>query len=136
MNKNEQLRWPVHALPSRAFAEISTMTVLPLLEKVEQPGFFLLELLETAYDAVLLSNSEGQVLFANAQSANLFGYSRAELVGRPIELLLAQRFRESCDASNAIHRSGTEFQLSGCSKEIFALRKDGREFPAEFSVSL
>jgi PAS domain S-box-containing protein len=136
MNKNEQLRWPVHALASRAFAEISTMTVLPLLEKVEQPGFFFLELFETADDAVLLSNSEGQVLFANAQTANLFGYSRAELFGRPIELLLAQRFRESCDASNAIHRSATEFQLSGCSKEIFALRKDGREFPAEFSVSL
>jgi PAS domain S-box-containing protein len=71
----------------------------------------------------------------DAQAANLFGYSRAELLAGRLNFASAA-FRESCDASNAIHRSGTEFQLSGCSKEIFALRKDGREFPAEFSVSL
>ena len=50
-------------------------------------------LFDAAPDAMLLVDAEGKIIVVNAQTERVFGWSRAELVGQPIEMLLPRRFR-------------------------------------------
>ena len=86
-------------------------------------------LLEAAPDAMVIANRDGCVLLVNAQTEHLFGYSRNEMVGQPVEMLVPQRFRDQYPA----HRKS----LRGLSPavELYGLRKDGTEFPVEISLS-
>ncbi len=85
-------------------------------------------LLESAPDAVVIVDGEGKIVFVNAQTVQLFGYSRAELLGEQIELLIPEPYHES--PINDPDLSGTGSEL-----ELYARRKDGSEFPAEVIIS-
>jgi PAS domain S-box-containing protein len=58
------------------------------------------QLLDTAPDAMVIADARGQIAFVNLQTEKMFGYSRAELLGQPIEILIPERFR----ASHVEHR--------------------------------
>jgi protein-histidine pros-kinase len=78
-------------------------------------------LLESAPDAMVIVDSAGRIALVNAQTEKLFGYSRAELRGQPVELLLP--------------RDEPRERLMGEGREQFGLRKDGSTFPVEISLS-
>jgi protein-histidine pros-kinase len=71
----------------------------------------------------------------NGQAERLFGYSRDELVGQSVDLLLPQRFR----TGHAAHREGyardPRHRPMGAGQGLFGQRKDGTEFPTEISLS-
>ena len=92
-------------------------------------------LLETAPDAIVVVAQDGSILLANAQTEQLFGYTRAELVGRPVEVLIPR----SAHLNHRGHRAGYFAKPSarpmGSGLSLQALRKDGTVFPVEISLS-
>ncbi|HEV3142984.1 MAG TPA: ATP-binding protein [Gemmataceae bacterium] len=93
-------------------------------------------ILEIAEDAVISIDERQRITFFNKGAEQIFGYTAAEVIGKPLELLLPQRFHaahakyvhEFADAPQTARRMGER-------NEVMGRRKDGTEFPAEASIS-
>ncbi len=92
-------------------------------------------LLESAPDAMVIVDQQGRIKVVNAQTEKLFGYSRLEMLDQPVEMLVPTRFR----ARHSSHRDGyfqdPRVRSMGAGLELYALRRDGTEFPVEISLS-
>jgi PAS domain S-box-containing protein len=92
-------------------------------------------LLEAVPDALVVIDARGRIVLVNAQTEQLFGYRREELLGQVIELLVPDRVR----ARHVDHRSGyfaaPHIRPMGKGLELYGRRKDGHEVPVEISLS-
>ena len=91
--------------------------------------------LESAPDAIVVTDESGTIMFANRQVQALFGYTSGEILDRPIEDLLPQRFRDRHRAHRSHFMHGPRWRPMGAGLELYGLRKDEREFPVEISLS-
>src|SRR5512137_1035526 len=93
------------------------------------------ELFEYFPDAILVVTSEGRISNANAQVERLFGYSRQELLGQPVEILVPERFRANHPSHRDDYGKQPRMRPMGAGLELFGKRKDGSEFPVDIMLS-
>ncbi len=98
-------------------------------------GSTLRQLVETAPDAIVAVDATGRIVLVNEQAERLFGYSREELVGETVDVLVPEDARR-------VHRGHRDHYLieprprpMGAGVALAGRRKDGSEFPAEISLS-
>jgi PAS domain S-box-containing protein len=92
-------------------------------------------LLESAPDAMVVVNSKGQIVLANAQTETLFGYSREEILNHEVEMLVPPRFWATAPAEAKDFYLLPQGKETGAVLELYGRRKDGTEFPIELSLS-
>jgi PAS domain S-box-containing protein len=99
-------------------------------------GSVLSQVVEFAPNGVALTTADGCIMLINAELERMFSYTRDEILGRPIEQLVPERFR----AGHAMLRAGdwedARPRAMGNGRELFGLRADGTEFPIEIGLSV
>jgi len=91
-------------------------------------------LMESAPDAMVIVNTENEILMVNEQLEMMFGYDRAEILGQKVETLIPPRFSRHREQSREYVKCPRRISM-GHEAELYALRKDGSEFPVEVSLS-
>lgn len=91
--------------------------------------------LEAAPVAIVMVDRSGVIGLVNAQAERIFAYTRAELIGKSIETLVPDRFRPRHPEHRGGFFANPTPRSMGAGRELFALRKDGREVPVEIGLS-
>ncbi|TQS72609.1 EAL domain-containing protein [Rhodobacteraceae bacterium] len=89
----------------------------------------------TSPDAIICSNLKSKITFWNRSAERLFGYTSQEALGRSAEIIVPDSWRKIYDAELHHLCNDEELELADQTIELSGLRKDGSEFPAEFSLS-
>lgn len=90
---------------------------------------------EAAPSGMIMADSEGRIILLNAYTEKLFGYGRDELTGQKLEMLVPERFRGKHSGLRAGYITQPTVRPMGVGRDLFALRKDGSEFPVEIGLS-
>lgn len=91
-------------------------------------------LLDAAPDAMVIVGGDGRIRLANRQVRVVFGYDAEELVGRSVEVLIPERYRGHHHTFRTDYGREPRTRPMGTGRDLWALRKDGTEFPAEISL--
>jgi PAS domain S-box-containing protein len=92
-------------------------------------------ILDAAPDAIVVADQSGRIVLVNAQTERTFGYTRDELLGRSVDILVPERYREGHTSHRTAYTEAASPRPIGMGRELFGLRKDGSEFPVEISLS-
>jgi len=92
-------------------------------------------ILESTPDGIVMVNSSGRIVLVNSQAERLFGYEHGELLGKTIESLIPERFRQGHVGHRIAYVGHPHQRAMGAGLELYGLRKNGSEFPVEISLS-
>jgi len=90
---------------------------------------------ESAPNAMVMVNSEGSIEMVNTQAERLFDYSREELLGERIEILVPERFRHHHPQKRKMFFGDLQSRPMGVGRDLFGRRKNGSEFPIEIGLN-
>ncbi|MEM9587072.1 MAG: PAS domain S-box protein [Planctomycetota bacterium] len=93
------------------------------------------QLLDAAPDAMVVIDTERKILFFNTQAEALFGYSKQEVLGKPVEALIPERLRENHASHVAQYALSPNCQPLHARPPLRARRKDGSEVEVQISLS-
>jgi len=105
------------------------------LESLETSEKHFRSVVQTANDAIISIDKQGNIIFWNNSAENVFGYSTDEVTGKPVTFIIPERFRQI--HQKAIHQvvSTDKSNLIGKTIEMTGLKKDGNEFTLELSLA-
>jgi PAS domain S-box-containing protein len=92
-------------------------------------------LFENATEGIILTNGRGYIVLANPAAEKMFGYSAAELQNLPVEVLIPGNFRPGHKSLREGFHKKPSNRSMGAGRDLFALKKNGEEFPVEISLS-
>lgn len=123
------------ALPSQSQLEATNLELAREVAERKRAEDRFRGLLESAPDAIVIVDAKGGITLVNGQAEKLFAYGREEMLGKPIEMLLPQRFRARHVSQRNGYLEEPRARAMGSGLELFGLRKGGVEFPVEVSLS-
>jgi PAS domain S-box-containing protein len=114
---------------------IFVLYVKKLYRNIESEKLQVTALFEHATEGIILTDENGRIVLLNPAAYRLFEYEQDELPGKPIDLLIPERFhhRHQDDREGFYKHPGN--RTMGHGRDLFARKKDGREFPVEVSLS-
>jgi PAS domain S-box-containing protein len=92
-------------------------------------------LVESAPDAMVIVGSDGRIVLVNAQTDQMFGYRREDLIGAEVEILIPPRSRGAHNQHRTGFFANAEVRRMGVGLELWGLRRDSTEFPIDVSLS-
>jgi anti-anti-sigma factor len=93
------------------------------------------QLVDALGDGLVLTGHDGEIVLANRRCAEMFGYERTELVGRPVEILVPADLRAAHQGYRAAYARTPESRTMGDRARLVGLRKDGATLPVEISLT-
>ena len=93
-------------------------------------------IVQSTSDAVVIAEGNGKIVFWNHSAHNMFLYEDAEVLGRPLTMIMPARFREAHQRGLERVTVTGESRMLGHPVELCGLRKDGTEFPLELSLAV
>ena len=109
---------------------INTSSIKNMESKEGSDALFLF-----AAEGILVANSDSEIIRLNPSAEKLFGYSKDELIGQKIEVLIPKRLAEKHVHQRTAYHQDPKARTMGSGRELFGLKKDGSEFPLEISLS-
>ena len=91
---------------------------------------------ESAPYAIVMVNESGTIEMVNSKTEAFFGYTRHELIGQPVEMLVPERFRSVHRGYRQAYLAAPVSRIMGMGRDLYGLRKDGSEFSVEIGLSL
>lgn len=113
----------------------STTVLNVIADDVARQAEMFLDFLEANPDAVALVDTAGEIIHVNALVEELFGYRRDELLGRPLDVLIPERFRARHVEHLGSYFAAPRTRRMGKGMDLVGLRKDGAEFPIDVALS-
>jgi PAS domain S-box-containing protein len=93
------------------------------------------QVVESAPNAIVMSGPTGRIEMVNAQTERVFGYTRDELLGKPIEMLVPERYRPNHPELRKSFFADPVSRPMGAGRDLYGLKKDGSEFPVEIGLN-
>src|SRR5713101_1338643 len=90
---------------------------------------------ESAPNAMVMIDRQGKIVMVNSQAVKMFGYNREELTGQSVEALIPERFRGGHPEHRMGFSSSPRARPMGAGRDLYAVRKDGSEFPVEIGLN-
>ena len=90
---------------------------------------------ESAPNAMVMVDRRGMIALVNSQAVKMFGYNREELTGQSVEVLIPERFRRGHPEYRLEFSSSPQARPMGAGRDLYAMRKDGTEFPVEIGLN-
>ena len=90
---------------------------------------------ELCPNGMVMIDASGAIVMVNAETEKLFGYERAELIGRPVDVLVPLRFRGAHPRHRHTFAADPRPRAMGAGRDLYGLRKDGTEFPVEVGLN-
>lgn len=90
---------------------------------------------EAAPNGMIISDGEGRITMVNSLTENMFGYSREELIGQEVSILVPRRFQQHHPRLRRKYYQHPESRAMGKGRDLYALHKDGFEFPVEIGLN-
>lgn len=107
----------------------------PIIRRIQESEEKFRQILESAADAIIISDERGRILITNRQTEQLFGYTRRELIGQSVELLVPEGLRDQHVAERRDYYDHLIPRPMGTDLKPYARRKDGTLIPVDISLS-
>ena len=90
---------------------------------------------EASPSGMVMLSQDGRIVMVNSMTEKLFGYSRQELIGSPLEMLVPERFRHQHPDYRQTYIGESKTRLMGHGRDLYGLHKNGQEFPVEVGLN-